>query len=201
VKLVVLVCLTCLLDAGLAFGQSVVGKALVSGKVVTLFDDGTWKYADAVVNGSDTDCEQISPKVQFCANLLGWSKSLEANAEVTAAYRIDARHYAQFIIEDLGTDDGLSAEFMRQAVLENATMATGSKPEVIDVLPVTLGSLTGETVVYRGKFQGVSFVFSNSIFLEPKVTMQITTYAVAGDYTPVHASFQADLLANTKVAE
>lgn len=200
-KLAILALAACLAAPGLAMAQSAVGKAVVGGKTVTLFDDGTWKYADAMASSTPQACQDITPAVQFCGATLGWTSSPPASPEINAAFRIDARHYAQYLIEDLGSDDGLTAEYMRQVVLDNAEMATGNTPEVVDVQPVTLGSLTGDTVVYKVKLNGVDFVFANSVFVEPKRVMQIMTYAVSSDYSPQHAGFQVDFLANTKLAE
>ena len=186
---------------GAAIAQSAVGKAVVAGKTVTLFDDGTWKYADAVDPSAQGTCDAVTPSVQFCGTALGWAATPPGSPEINAAYRIDARHYAQYLIEDLGSDDGLTAEFMRQVVLDNAKMATGNTPEVIDVQPVTLGALTGDTVVYKANINGLDVVFANSVFVEPKRVMQIMTYAIGSEYTPQQAGYQADLLANTKLAE
>ena len=190
-----------LLIPGLAVAQSTVGKAVVGGKVVTLFDDGTWKYADAAGGASSETCDDVTPTVQFCASALGWVSSPAASSEINAAYRIDTRTYAQYLIEDIGSDDGLTAEFMRQVVLDNAQMATGNTPEVVDVLPVTLGSLSGDTVVYTVKINGLDVVFANSVFVEKKRVMQIMTYAIGKEFTPQHAGYQAQFLANTKLAE
>lgn len=200
-RLVILTLATALALPGFALAQSAVGKAVVGGKTVTLFDDGTWKYADATVPASPSGCQDITPAVQFCGAGLGWASTDPASPEINAAYRIDARHYAQYLIEDLGSDDGLTAEFMRQVVLDNAKIATGNTPEVIDVQPATLGPLTGDTVVYKIKSNGLDVVFANSVFVEPKRVMQIMTYAIGGAYTSDHAGYQADLLANTKLAE
>jgi hypothetical protein len=199
-RLLALAFVTSLIVHGPAVAQSAVGKALVGGKVVTLFDDGTWKYADAGTAAAGA-CEPITPTVEFCGSALGWATTPPASAEINAAYRINARHYAQYLIEDLGSDDGLTAEFMRQVVLDNAQMATGNQPEVIDVLPATLGSLSGDTVVYKVKINGVDVVFANSVFVQPKRVMQIMTYAIGGEYTPEHTGYQAEFLANTKLAE
>jgi hypothetical protein len=190
-----------LMFPGLALAQSAVGKAVVGGKTVTLFDDGTWKYADAADPAAPGACEDVTPTVQFCGTALGWTTTPPASAEINAAYRIDARHYAQYLIEDLGSDDGLTAEFMRQVVLDNAEMATGNTPEVIDVQPVTLAALTGDTVVYKARINGLDVVFANSVFVEPQRVMQIMTYAIGSEYTPQHAGYQAEFLANTKLAE
>lgn len=200
-RLALLALVGCLSVPGYALAQSAVGKAVVGGKTVTLFDDGTWKYADAATAGTPAGCEDVTRAVQFCGAALGWSSTAPPSPEINAAYRIDARHYAQYLIEELGSDDGLTAEFMRQVVLDNAQMATGVTPEVIDVQSATLGSLTGDTVVYKAKVSGLDVVFANSIFVQPKRVMQIMTYAISGDYSPQHADYQAEFLANTKLAE
>lgn len=200
-RLAVLALAGCLATAAPALAQSAVGKAVVGGKTVTLFDDGTWKYADATSGAATAVCTDITPGVQFCNGSLDWMPSPAASAEINAAYRIDARHYAQYLIEDLGSDDGITADFMRQVVLDNAKMATGNTAEVIDVQPAKLGGLTGDTVIYKVAINGVDVVFANAVFVEPKRVMQIMTYAIGTEYTPQHAGFQADFLTNTKLAE
>jgi hypothetical protein len=47
----------------------------------------------------------------------------------------------------------------------------------------------------------VDVVFANSVFVQPKRVMQIMTYAIGGEYTPEHTGYQAEFLANTKLAE
>jgi hypothetical protein len=200
-KLAVLAVIACLATPGLAIAQSAVGKAVVGGKTVTLFDDGTWKYADTVGATPAGACDAVTPTVQFCAAALGWATTPPASSEINAAYRIDARHYAQYLIEDLGSDDGLTADFMRQVVLDNAKNATGNTPEVVDVQPVSLDGLTGDTVVYTVKINGLDVVFANSVFVEQKRVMQIMSYAIGKEYTPQHAGYHAEFLANTKLAE
>jgi hypothetical protein len=200
VRLGILALLACLATPGNSLAQAVVGKAVVGGKTVTLFDNGTWKYATAA-GEAPTGCTEVTATVQFCGGALGWGRTQPSSAEITAAYRIDARHYAQYLIEDLGSDDGVTAEFMRQVVLDNAQMATGNTPEVIDVKPAALGGLTGDTVIYAVNINGLDVVFANSVFVEPKRVMQIMTYAIGDEYTPQHAGYQADLLASTKLSE
>ena len=185
--------------AGPVMAQSVVGRALVNGQVALLFDNGTWSYEPQGDAGAVTGCATITPRVQFCGQSLGWMSSTPASPEINAAYRIDARTYAQYLIEDLGTDDGLTAAYMRDVVLQNAQMVTGFPAEVIDVQPVTMGKLTGDMVTYRIKFNGVDVVYVNSIFLEPKAVMQIMTYAVGAEFTPEHGAIHADFLKNTKL--
>ncbi len=199
-KMLFLAVFACIAASGLASAQSAVGRALVDGKVVTLFDNGTWKHAGAAAT-VDNGCVDITPEVQFCNATLGWATTTAASPEINAAFRIDDRHYAQFLIEKLGSDDGLTADFMRKAVIMNAQDVTGSEPEVIDIVPVSLGALNGDTVVYRVTFDGIDIVFSNSLFTTPKRTFQIMTYAISSEYTLQHAEYQADLLSNTTLLE
>lgn len=187
-----------LMLSGQALSQSAVGKAVVDGRTVTLFDDGTWKYADAPT-ATQGACQDVTPTVQFCAAALGWASTQPSTPGVAAAYRIDARHYAQYLIEDLGSDDGVTVEIMRQVALKNAKTASGNTPEVIDVQRVSMGRLTGDTMIYKVRINGLEAVFANSLFVEQKRVMQIMTYAIAGEYTPQHAGYHEKLLANTKL--
>jgi hypothetical protein len=189
--------LAALFISGAALAQTVVGRSIVDGKVALLYDNNTWTYEDA--GDGNTGCTNVTPRVQFCGESLGWRSSPPGSTEINAAYQIDAAHYAQYLIEDLGTDNGFNAEFMRRAVLDNASSFAGSDAEVIDVQPATLGDLSGETIVYRTNVNGVDVVFANAVFVDTTLTMQIMTYAIAASYTPEHAKMQADLLANTKV--
>jgi hypothetical protein len=185
--------------AAQAAAQSVVGRALVDGRVALLYDNGTWKYEAPVDGSSSAPCDPIAPRIQFCGQPLGWTFSPPASPEINAVYRIDARHYAQYIIEDLGTDDGVTSEYMRNVVIQNAEMITGSPVEVIDVQPVEMGGLAGDSVTYRVNFNGLGLIFTTSVFLEPKVAMQISTYAVASELTDEHAALHALFLEHTKL--
>ncbi|MGL4237772.1 hypothetical protein [Tabrizicola sp.] len=184
---------------GLAVAQTVVGRSVVDGKVALLYDNGTWSFDESAQ--VSTECAAVSPLVQFCGRNAGWSTTPPGSPEVNAAYRIDERHYAQYIIEEIGTDDGLTTDFMRKVVLENAKNAAGAEPEVIDVEKVTLGRLSGDTVVFRIKFNGVDFVFASSVFVDKKLAVQVITYAIARDYSPEHAKLHADFLSYTKLVE
>ena len=184
-----------------ALAQEIVGRGAIKGQVVQLLDDGTWRYAPKGGDVSD-DCKPVDLGVDFCAGSLGWKRlTPPQGGQVAALYEIDARNYAQFVVEDLGTDDGLTPEFMRQAVLGNAKMGAGSKPVVVEVLPATMAGLSGETVIFLANMNGLDLVFANSVFIEPKRTMQIMTFAAAREYKPEQAELQAALLANTKITQ
>jgi hypothetical protein len=89
VRLALLALVGCLSVPGFAVAQTAVGKAVVGGKTVTLFDDGTWKFADAATAGMLANCEDVTPTVQFCGAPLGWSGTTPPSPEISAACRID----------------------------------------------------------------------------------------------------------------
>jgi hypothetical protein len=190
--------LAAFLMSGAALAQTVVGRSIVDGKVALLYDDNSWAF-EMPATGGTASCDAVTTRVQFCGQSLGWTSSRPGTTDVNAAYEIDARHYAQYIVEEVGTDDGMNTEFMRRIVLENAKNFSGSDAEVINVEPATLGDLPGETIVYRVNVNGAGFIFANSIFVDTKLTMQAMTFSLATDYSPEQAKMQADLLANTKV--
>jgi hypothetical protein len=185
---------------GVALAYAEVEKAIESVATMTALDVS----ASVPVGIGDTPaigCTPITSAVQFCGSALGWTSTSPASPEINAAYRIDARHYAQYLIEELGSDDGLTARDMQQLVLDNIALVSGTPPELISVGPASLGLLTGDTVVYKAKIQGMDVVFANSVFLQPKRVMQIMTFAVGAEYTAQQADYQAALLSNTKLAK
>lgn len=88
-RLALLALVGCLTVPGFAVAQTAVGKAVVGGKTVTLFDDGTWKYADAATAGTFAKCEDVTPTARFCGAALGRSGTAPPSPEINAAYRID----------------------------------------------------------------------------------------------------------------
>jgi hypothetical protein len=92
VKSVLTVLLATALLAAPVAAQSVIGRALVEGKVALLYDNGTWAYESPSDPSAPKPCDTITPRVQFCGQSLGWATSAISAPEINAAYRIDARH-------------------------------------------------------------------------------------------------------------
>jgi hypothetical protein len=180
-----------------ALAQDIVGKAVVDGRLVNLMADRTWTYAEA----TETGCKALNAKVSFCGQVPLWTPAKIPTADVLATYRYDAATYGQFIIEDVGTAQGLNPDFMRSAVLSMVEQQVGEKPTVVTVEPVTLGTLQGETLVYSFQFRGVNTVFANSIFLTERSAFQAMTYAIADNYTPAHKDAHAAFLEATRLTD
>lgn len=187
-----------LLLPGPGVAQEVVGQAIVDGRIVDLYDDQSWAYATEAEPG----CRSVTARVQFCGAAETWMPIELDNADVAAGFRHDDRHYAQFIIEQIGTDDGLSGEVMRQIVIDNAASASGRAPSAIPVLEVTdvrLADQDTQTMVYIADIDGFSFVFANTIYLDTDFSMQVISFAVADSFTDKHRALHADLLTGTEV--
>ena len=182
-----------------AFAQNVVGRALVDGEKVVLFSDRTWAFEDAGAG----DCSQIHAEVQFCGNSNDWQTTTPPSPDVSAAYRYDDRHYAQFIIEAFGTKDGVTARMMRDIVIENAATGTGQSKEDVTVISVedtVVDGIPSETVVYQFAVDNLDVVFANSLVITEGLTMQAITYAIAGEYSDLHKRLHADVIAATKMS-
>ncbi|MBT0956871.1 hypothetical protein IV417_05705 [Alphaproteobacteria bacterium KMM 3653] len=203
---------TALLMGGFALpsqAQEVVGRALVEGKTVELMADRTWRYEGEIsglvapsVSGAGTNCSAIHAAVTFCADPNLWTASTPPTPEIVAAYSHDDRHYGQFVVETFGSADGVNPELMRDIVVQNAAGATGQRTDeivILDVAPTTIGGLPAETVVYQVEFDGLKVVFSNTILIQPSLTMQAITYAIGAEFTEKHQGLHQTLVENTSL--
>ncbi|WP_322888962.1 MULTISPECIES: hypothetical protein [unclassified Yoonia] len=182
----------------LASSQTVISRAMVDGRTVTLLDDGTWRFADR----DDTGCDLIVQRVEFCGLADGWRNIPPQTAEITAAYRFDDRHYGQMIVEELGTVDGLTLHFMRDIVIENAAAAAAVRPSdvvVIDVFESRVSEIPVETIVYHVAINGLPVVFANAIYTSKNRTMQLITFSIGSQFTDMHRSLHDDFLAAIEI--
>jgi hypothetical protein len=179
-----------------AAAQTVVGRAIVEGRPVTLYDNKTWAFAGDTKPG----CAVLSPKLSFCGDPDRWAPSAKPSPDVIAAYRHDSLHYGQMIVEDLGTDQGLTMRAVRQFILDFAAQSSGGVPPiVISTEPVTVGSLSGETLVYAFNVSGLDTVYANTILLGDDTLIQLITYQIGKDYTDKHVDLHAEFLDASKV--
>lgn len=181
-----------------AQAQSVVGTAVVDGNVVDLYSDQTWRARDNSANR----CDQIAANLEFCNHVKRWARLKSPSAEIEAQYRYDDRHYGQFVVEEVGVQDGLTAEFMRNVVIENAADATGVDASEIIVFDVRNDTLQGkpyETILYGGNIDGLNVVFFNTIVTSPSWTGQIITFSIGSSPTDEHDAVHASFLSGTKL--
>lgn len=158
---------------------AVVGSAIVKGKRVELLDDNTWRYADP--GAADSGCETINAILQTCGLQDVWSSISTNGTEFIRQYRKDSRTYAGILFEDVGAADGATMEFMRNIVIENAAAGTGVQPEdipILDVATLTVDGNAAERISYAANFNGVDFIFQNTIVNAPNHNIQLVIWNI-----------------------
>ena len=178
-----------------SYAQNVVGRSLVDGQQVELLSDGTWRFTDRAT--STTDCRVLPAGLEFCGIQNGWQETPAPNADIAAQFRFDDRHYGQFVIEEVGLDDGMSVEFMRRVIIENAAAVSGSSPDLIPILgsePARMSKVDGETVIYFVDFDGLDVVFANAIFVDAGRTVQAITFAIGKEFSQRHQELHQTFL-------
>ena len=183
-----------------ASAQEVLGQSVINGRDITIYADGTWEFASP----GTSDCDQIARGVEFCGDNAIWESTTPPNNDIAATYRFDDRHYGQMIIEELGTEDGITQSYMRATVIENAAMVLGGTTkdvQVIETYPSRVAGRTAETVVYAFNIDGLDVVYANGIFTSPRRTMQLMTFAIGNRFTEMHRDLHDDFLAEITIAK
>jgi hypothetical protein len=191
------VVLAALLVAPAAFAQNIVGTAVVDGKIVQLYSDGTWKSG---AEAGKKDCVELGSEVRFCPTDQAWQQVRSSTPQVDATFQHDDRHYGQFVVEAIGKADGLTDETIRGAVLGNVQAGSGKPATFLGIVPDQVAGLPAETMSYIVEFQGAEFLFATTMLLTDHLTVQIQTWQVGGlPYTDLHRSLHADFVKSTQI--
>ncbi|KNG93003.1 hypothetical protein [Pseudaestuariivita atlantica] len=184
-----------------AAAQSVVGTAVVSGKPVQLFDDGTWRYRDTVERKDG--CRPVSFGVAFCGDPASW-KSLPPPGEFDRLYQFNNQFYGGLIVENFGVNRGITIEFIRQVILDIAAEASGITAEEVPILDVSRREVDGvsaETVVYLTKINNTDFIFANTLILTDDMNMQAMVWTINDTYTAEHSGVTDTFIDLLKIGE
>ena len=177
--LIVLAALLSLAAPVTAQNVDVIGSAIVKGKRIELLSDKTWRYVDATAEADA--CIVLNSILQTCGLQGTWSSIATSGTEFIRQYRKDSRTYAGILFEEVGAVDGATLEFMRNIVIENAAMGTGARPEDIPILDVTTLSVDdnpAERISYAANFNGVDFIFQNTIVNAPRHNIQLVVWNI-----------------------
>lgn len=178
-----------------AFAQGLAGEVELDGRPVELFDNGTWRYAD----GENQSCVTLTEKLSFCGADI-WETARPSNPDVMAAYRHDDRHYAQIIYEDLGRQDGLSEESVREFAVQAAQSASSTPVEISESALTEVDGHKAETLVYNANVSGLEIVFVNTYVLKDTSLLQLQTWQVGPlPYSERHRELHADFIEAFKV--
>lgn len=186
------------ITASSAYTQTRVGTSVIDGEVVDLYSDQSWKYR----SGTDADCDQITIFLEFCDVQELWKSTTKANDDISAMYRHNDRIYGMFIVEELGTNDGLTADFMRKAVVTNLANAAGTSESEIIVYGVTQDSIQDqfhETITYGGTVDGLNVIYINTIVTSPKTTVQVATFSIGSQLSQDQKAMHKSFLDGTKI--
>lgn len=179
--------------------QAVVGRSVVDGQKVELLSDKTWRFVE--LDTGTQRCDTLRLGVSFCAGS-DWKPTTAPTTEIAAQYRFDDRNYGQMILEAIGTEDGMSADFMRKVVIKNAASAAGLREKdvaILDVRDIAVGEFLGETISFQLSLDGLDAVFLNTILVLPKRNFQLTTFAFGKQKTPEMVRLHARFLSRVKI--
>ncbi|MEL6532026.1 MAG: hypothetical protein AAFQ06_03210 [Pseudomonadota bacterium] len=179
-----------------ALAQNVVGRGTVDGRDVALLSNNTWRFEERTA--LPEDCELVRLPVAFCGSDSRWNQlPFPPSPVINAMYQLDDRTYAMFIVEGLGTNDGLSYDNYRNAIITNFAGITGVAPANVPILDEFTAQVDGEAApsfVYSGEVEGLDFTYANSTFLTDIAAVQMVTYVIGPEYTDAHKLIHDEFL-------
>ena len=167
------------LTPAFAEDAKVIGTAVLGGKRVELLNDNTWRFAE--FGDEEAGCVPINSILSFCGTIFDWRPVDTAGTEFLRQFQHDSRTHAGILYEEVGAADGMDMDFMRNAVIENAAMGTGVRPEEIPIHAATVGEVDGqpsETITYGATFNGLDFVYQNTIVNSEHHNLQFVVWSV-----------------------
>lgn len=198
--------------AALAWGapaaaDEVVGRTQIDGRVVDLLENFTWRYADDATEGDAAAghaCARIDDALNFCGEALGWSAIRNTNPDVAAMYRRDDRSYGFFVIEGVGSEDGVALDGYSRSVLENT--ANAGEIDMADLMVFdpedsALFERPTRTVSYALTLNSLPIVYRNTIVLGARRTLQLVTFTVSKTLSEDHKAMHAAFLGAVSLVE
>ena len=184
-----------------AISQSILGTAIINNKTVEVLDNNTWRYKSS--DRQDlSNCDSFKLGVYFC-NDEEW-KNTEASGEINYMYKVDDRTYVMFIIEQMGSDDGVTQEFMKNIAIDNAAEASNT-PKDNMLQHFSKSSVVNNNdylnLAYSAQIDGVSVTFINNIYVGKNVTMQAITYGIGPTVTDKLIAVNKTLIENIIIPE
>lgn len=168
--------------------QSIVGSAMVDGKTVNLFDDGTWASPPATTLDGDAECVALHPQIQFCGDPLIW-RSERSVGDFDRLFSLGETTFAGVILEPFGRADNVNPDFMRTMALDNAAEASGISTKDVPVLGLETQEFDGyeaETMAYGARINGVGVVYANSFIIFDHLTVQAVVWEIGEEYSDDH---------------
>ena len=179
-----------------ASAKEVIGISTVNDRSIEIFDDNTWSFKSSKRKNLD-ECETLKASVLFC-NINQW-KALPATGSANHLYQIDDRSYAMFIIETIGSNDGMTQSLAKDMALQYAAEASNTNIENI-----TQHFSTNKVVndydylsfAYSTKIQGINFTYINNIYIDEMLSVQAFTFSLGEIVTTKQTKLNYTLIDN-----
>lgn len=171
--------LTSFVFSSLAFGQAVIGTSSIDGRPVEILSDKTWRFVQRASAAKCSNLLSVSDAVQFC-NSGNW-KVMPKQPPINVLLAIDDRHYAAFISEAIGSEDGVSTDFMVKTAHGYLAAQMNIPVESLEVLYTRdkkIDGKQGAQTAYAGNIDGLKVTYINSIYVGQNNTVQVVTWGV-----------------------
>lgn len=177
-----------------------IGTGLVNGNLIQIFADGTWKYSDPK-NELLKGCNEVTKVVAFCPTPKSWIKVKPPTADINAMFRVGSRQYLMFVVEDVGTLDGMSVDFLSETVIETLASETDVDPNSIPVEYLGNVGLMGHSARQLSLFtkvEGLNVYFIYSLLVTDTLSVQVVTFEIGKTLTESHKEHHAKVLKNVR---
>ncbi len=169
-----------------AMAQTTVGRAMVDGKAVILYDDYSWDYETK----SAADCKTVAKGLTFCDPTERWKfEPNQAPGEaITLTYSVAIG--GLIVNETLPDGHEFTTDILKSAAVINAATAAGTTAEdvlVLDNKNVTLKDHSAGQISYSVTIDGIDIVYVNTVIVTENRALQLMTYAAGKKVTDAHA--------------
>ena len=179
-----------------ASAKEVIGISTVNDRSIEIFDDNTWSFKSSKRKNLD-ECETLKASVLFC-NINQW-KVLPATGGANHLYQIDDRSYAMFIIETIGSNDGMTQSLAKDMALQYAAEASNTNIENIKQHFSTnevVNNYDYLSFAYSTKIQGMNFTYINNIYIDEMLSVQAFTFSLGEIVTTKQTKLNYTLIDN-----
>ena len=176
--------------------REVIGISTVNDRSIEIFDDNTWSFKSNKRKNLD-ECETLKASVLFC-NINQW-KVLPATGGANHLYQIDDRSYAMFIIETIGSNDGMTQSLAKDMALQYAAEASNTNIENIKQHFSTnevVNNYDYLSFAYSTKIQGMNFTYINNIYIDEMLSVQAFTFSLGEIVTSKQTKLNFTLIDN-----
>lgn len=178
--------------------QEKVGSSMVGGKLVDLYSDKTWDYRVNV----DPGCIVIKYNIKFCDHDSKWTASPFKAWGISKQFQFDDKHYAQYIVEKIGLDDGFNITLIQKLSLQAVAQQSGISSEglvIFEAQENEFGGHAASTVVYGVTVNNLTMTIMNTFVVTKDKSVQIMTYALAAQPDDQQRALHEDFRTKTRI--